>query len=106
MKLLLFGGGLSLLAIDALPQKVSGGELFRDTLPPTTVVASSPPEGSPPPSTSTATVKSAAEPKPSIIWHRVHGRWQWHCVAHCSELRGHPKSPGEDGTEFDDFDTN
>jgi hypothetical protein len=104
MKLLLFGGGLSFLAIHALPQKVSG-ELLADALPPTTVVASSPSEGSPP-SNSTSTGKSATKPKPSIIWHRVQGRWHWHCVAHCAEFRGHYGSPGEGATEFDDSDTN
>jgi hypothetical protein len=30
-----------------------------------------------------------SNPKPSIIWHRVGGRWYWHCVAHCSEFRSY-----------------
>jgi hypothetical protein len=34
-----------------------------------------------------------AEAKPVIIWHRVDGRWRWHCVAHCSNYRTHHAEP-------------
>jgi hypothetical protein len=33
------------------------------------------------------------EARPLIIWHRVDGRWRWHCVAHCSRYRGHHAGP-------------
>jgi hypothetical protein len=39
------------------------------------------------------TIRDTVEPadaKPSIIWHRVDGRWRWHCVARCSKYRSHP----------------
>jgi hypothetical protein len=105
-KLLLFAGGLSLLAIHALPQKASGDNL-PGPLPPTTIVVSSivvssPSEGSPD-SSSTATEKLAPKARPSIVWHWVDGHKRWHCVAHCSVFRKHHGSPGE---ELDDSDTN
>jgi hypothetical protein len=34
-----------------------------------------------------------ADAKPTIMWHRVGGRWHWHCVAHCSKYRSHPTEP-------------
>ena len=44
----------------------------------------------------TRTGRDALEPaemKPTIIWHRVNGRWRWHCVAHCSNYRTHHAEP-------------
>jgi hypothetical protein len=38
-------------------------------------------------------VKEPTDPKPSIIWHRVHGSWHWHCVAHCSKYRSYHAEP-------------
>jgi hypothetical protein len=34
-----------------------------------------------------------AESKPVIMWHRVGGRWHWHCVAHCSKYRRYHAEP-------------
>ncbi len=103
MKLLL-SVGLILWAVHASAQEVCG-ERLAEALPPTTVVVSSPsasPSPVSPPSRPAVTVKLAANPRPLIIWHQVHGRWHWHCLTHCSKYRRHHESPGEEVTEFDD----
>src|SRR6266851_3642066 len=105
MKLLL-SVGLILWAVHASAQEVwPHGERLADALPATTVVVSSPsasPSPVSPPSRPAVTVKLAANPRPLIIWHQVHGRWHWHCLTHCSKYRRHHESPGEEVTEFDD----
>jgi hypothetical protein len=103
---LLLSVGLILWAVHAAAQEVGHhGERLSDALPPTTVVASSPaasPSPVNPSSRPAVTVQSAANPKPVIIWHQVHGRWHWHCLTHCLKYRRHHDSPGEEVTEFDD----
>lgn len=104
---LLLSAGLILWAVLASAQELRpGGKVLSDALPPTIVVGSSP---APSPSSSASpqsppaeTARLAENPKPTIIWHRVHGRWHWHCLAHCSKYRRHHESPDDEVTEFDD----
>jgi hypothetical protein len=85
--------------------------MSSDGLPPTILVASSP---SASPSSSSVSphsgiavmVRSAAHPKPSIIWHQMHGRWYWHCVAHCSKFRHDHESLSEEASQFYDSSSN
>jgi hypothetical protein len=103
---LLLSIALMMWAVATSAQEVwPGGEIWPGTLPPTTVVASSPsvPAASMnPQSRSAVTLKTAANPEPSIIWHQVNGRWHWHCVAHCSKYQSHHESPGDEAKEFYD----
>jgi len=99
VKLVLLSVGLSLSAFHASAQEVwPGGDTLPDALPPTALVSSSP-SISPSPSSVSAPTDPAvtatvpADQKPSIIWHRVDGRWHWHCVAHCSKYRRHYEEP-------------
>jgi len=103
---LLLSIALIVSAVATSAQEVwSGGEILPGALPPTTVVPSSPsvpPASVSPQSRPDMTVKIADNPEPSIIWHQVHGRWHWHCVANCSIYRGHHESPGDEVKEFYD----
>ena len=93
--------GLILCGVHASAQEVGRhAQVLTDTLPPTKIVGASPSASS---STSTQSrsavpLKSATNPQPSIIWHKVHGHWRWHCLAHCSKHR-RPYEPGEEAPE-------
>jgi hypothetical protein len=102
MKLLL-SVGVILWAVHASAQEVRPGrEKLPDALPPTSVVAASPS-----PSSMSPASRPATDPKPSIMWHWVDGRWHWHCVAHCSEFRRYHGSLGsEDATQSYTSDAN
>jgi chemotaxis protein MotB len=79
----------------------SGSEMLADSLPPTRVVPSSPSVSPSPASAQSApAIKSLTDPKPSIIWHQVHGRWHWHCLANCAKYRSYHAEPGEAASDF------
>ena len=103
---LLLSIALIVSAVATSAQEVwSGGRILPGALPPIIVVASSPslpPASVSPQSRPSVTVKIAENPEPSIIWHRVHGRWHWHCVADCAKYRGYLESPGNELKEFYD----
>jgi hypothetical protein len=105
MKVLLYVGIFLAMGSASAQEVRPRGEMLSDALPPTSVVVSSPSAAPSPansPSPATATAKLAANQKPLIIWHQVHGRWHWHCLAHCSKYRGRHEGPGEQITEFPD----
>jgi hypothetical protein len=92
-------------------KSIQHNTISPDGLPPTILVASSP---SASPSSSSVSphsgiavmVRFSAHPKPSIIWHQVHGRWYWHCVAHCSKFRHDHESLSEEASEFYESSSN
>jgi chemotaxis protein MotB len=68
----------------------SDPETSPNALPPTRIVSS--PSASPSQSAVSPNSRPVAGQQPSIVWHRINGRWHWHCVAHCSKYRnGHER---------------
>jgi hypothetical protein len=91
---------LILCVVHASAQEVGHhGQILSGALPRTSIVAAPPSASSASiRSRSAVTLKSPTNPKPSVVWHLVHGHWRWHCLAHCSKYR-RPHEPSEEAPE-------